>query len=85
MFNAKQFAKLNHYANNLRIRNCRIRESVASVERIENVGGKLFCSIEVQDVESLANPGKVGFRTFAVISIGPRGGLTFEKVRKDIY
>lgn len=84
MFTPKQYAKLNHYANNLRLRNVSIRESVASVERIEKIGDLLFCTVWAQDVVSLDNPATTGFYTFAVISIGPRGGLHYEKVRRDV-
>lgn len=79
MFNAKQFAALNHFANNQRIRNCSIYDSVATVEGIEKHGGKLFAF--VKSVDSV----KGIFRSQACVSIGPRGGVTVYGESRDIY
>jgi hypothetical protein len=84
MFTPKQFAALNHYANNLRLSNVMTRDSVASVEDIEKIGNLLFCTVKAQDVLSMENEAKVGFHSLAVISIGPRGGLHYEKMRRDV-
>lgn len=79
MFNAKQFAALNHFANNQRIRNCSIYASVATVDGIENHGGKLFAYVTSVDIV------KGIFHSHACVSIGPRGGVTVYGESKDIY
>lgn len=79
MFNAKQYAALNHFANSQRLRNCSIYSSTATVSNIENVRGNLFANVESIDNE------KGIFRSFACISIGPRGGVKVFGERRDVY
>lgn len=79
MFNAKQYAALNHFANNQRIRNCSIYASVATVSGIENMHGNMFATVESIDIE------KGIFRSYACISIGPRGGVKIYGERRDVY
>lgn len=70
-FTAAQFARLNHYAHNQNKRNCQIHESCTTVSKIELVGNKMFANVTSEDVVNGI------FRTISIISIGPRGGLTF--------
>lgn len=79
MFTPKQFAALNHFAKTQAMRNCSIHESTATVTGIEDHYGKLFATVEsVDDVRGI-------FRSYACISIGPRGGVTVYGERRDVY
>jgi len=79
MFNAKQYAALNHFAHNQNKRNCSIAENFTIVEGIENHNGKLFAFVKTVDCN------KGIFHSQACIAIGPRGGVKVYGESRDIY
>lgn len=77
--NSKQFGALNHFAHLQNSRNCQIYASATTVEGIEDMRGTLFCTVESRDVE------REIFRTYSVVSIGPRGGVRVHSTSRDVY
>lgn len=79
MFNASQYAALNHFSHNQNRRNCQIYPSTTTVEGIENHAGRLFAFVKSVDVE------KGIFHSQACVSIGPRGGVKVYGESWDVY
>jgi hypothetical protein len=73
--NQKQLRVLWYKAADLSRRNCRIRPSLCWVERCEVIGKSIVASVRAE----------AGcFKTYAVLTIGPRGGVR-EHVSRSIY
>lgn len=81
MFTPKQFARLNHFAHTQNMRNCSVYESCTTVSQIEKIGlnGAMLATVVSEDVV------KGIFSTRSVITIGPRGGMSFCKTSRYVF